>query len=408
MPGALPIADPAPLDGLLPGSAADGALERDFGVYLHVPFCRVRCGYCDFNTYTADELRGVKRSDYAGQAVAEVALAREVLERSGVPAREASTVFFGGGTPTMLPVDDLVAMLHAVRDTWGLAEGAEVTTEANPDSVDAAYLSRLADAGFTRVSFGMQSAVPRVLATLERTHDPERVPLVVEWARQAGLGVSLDLIYGTPGETIDDWRVSLEHAIAQRPDHLSTYALIVEDGTKLARQIRRGEVAQPDDDLQADLYELADELIGAAGFDWYEVSNWSRGTGHESRHNLAYWRGQDWWGIGPGAHSHVGGVRWWNVKHPAAYAERMLSGASPAAGRETLDDETRHIERVLLLSRIRAGIIIGDLPAAARTAVAGLIADGLIDGAAAIHGEVTLTLRGRLLADAVVRRLLPD
>jgi oxygen-independent coproporphyrinogen-3 oxidase len=252
----------------------------------------------------------------------------------------------------------------------------------------------------------MQSAVPHVLATLERTHDPARIPLVVQWARDAGLDVSLDLIYGTPGESLDDWRRSLETVITQEPDHISAYALIVEDGTKLARQIRRGEVAEPDDDLSADMYELADAALAAAGYDWYEVSNWSRGTAHRSRHNLAYWTGQDWWGVGPGAHSHVGGVRWWNVKHPAAYADRILSGASPAAGRETLDDETRRVERVLLASRIRDGLPTDELEASGRTAVAGLIADGLVEPAAAFAGRIVLTLRGRLLADAVVRRLL--
>lgn len=406
MPSALPLAGPAPLDGSLPTSVADDAATRRFGVYIHVPFCRVRCGYCDFNTYTADELRGVKRTDYAGQAIGEVTFAAGVLNLAGLSDRAASTVFFGGGTPTMLPATDLIGMLGAVRDTWGLAADAEVTTEANPDSVDAAYLQRIADAGFTRVSFGMQSAVPHVLATLERTHDPERIPLVVDWARRAGLDVSLDLIYGTPGESLADWRISLEQALAQRPDHVSAYALIVEDGTKLARQIRRGEVPQPDEDLQADQYELADELLADAGYEWYEVSNWASGDDQRSRHNLAYWQGHDWWGVGPGAHSHVGGVRWWNVKHPAAYAERVLAGQSPATGREVLDAATRQTERVLLLTRIRDGLRVGELPPSARTAVAGLIAEGLVDGAAAVRGSILLTLRGRLLADAVVRRLL--
>jgi putative oxygen-independent coproporphyrinogen III oxidase len=406
VPSALPIADPAPADGLLPASVADGAGERDFGVYVHVPFCRVRCGYCDFNTYTASEIRGVKQSDYAGQAIAEVALADRVLRDAGLPARAASTVFFGGGTPTLLPVSDLAAMLTAVRDTWGLAPDAEVTTEANPDSVDADSLEALAAAGFTRVSFGMQSAVPHVLATLERTHDPARIPLVVQWARDAGLQVSLDLIYGTPGESLTDWAASLDLALAQHPDHLSAYALIVEDGTKLARQIARGEVATPDDDLQADMYELADETLGSAGYGWYEVSNWATDGAHRSRHNLAYWTGQDWWGVGPGAHSHVGGVRWWNVKHPAAYAERLAAGDSPAHGRETLDAETRRVEAVLLRSRVVDGLPVGMLDAVGRTAVAGLIADGLVEGAAAIQGRVVLTRQGRLLADAVVRRLL--
>ena len=405
MPSALPLADPAPLTGELPHTVAIGAEQRNFGVYLHVPFCRVRCGYCDFNTYTSDELRGAKRADYASQAIAEISLAQTVMTDASLPERPASTVFFGGGTPTLLPASDLAAMLGAVVETWSLSPGAEVTTEANPDSVDLDYLLALKAAGFTRVSFGMQSAVHHVLATLERTHDPERIPLVVRWAREAGLDVSLDLIYGTPGESLDDWRVSLEHAIAQGPDHISAYALIVEDGTKLARQIRRGEVTEPDDDLQADMYELADALLGAAGYEWYEVSNWGRGEGHESRHNLAYWQGHDWWGVGPGAHSHIGGVRWWNVKHPAAYADRISAGNSPAAGRESLDEATRNVEAILLRSRIREGLPTAELAASGRTAIAGLIADELVDPAAAFAGRVVLTVKGRLLADAVVRRL---
>lgn len=407
-PSALPIADPAPADGALPASVAEGAAERDFGVYLHVPFCRVRCGYCDFNTYTSDELRGAKRADYAGQAIAEISFASTVLTRVGLPARPVSTVFFGGGTPTLLPVTDLIAMLAAVRETWGIADGAEITTESNPDSVDAKYLFALKAAGFTRISFGMQSAVPHVLATLERTHDPQRIPLVVSWAREAGLDVSLDLIYNTPGESIGDWRISLEAAIAQHPDHVSAYSLIVEEGTKLARQIRRGEVPEPDDDLAAQQYELADTLLGEAGYEWYEVSNWAEGHEHRSRHNLGYWKGQDWWGIGPGAHSHVGGVRWWNVRHPAAYAERMLSGRSPAAGRECLDNQTRQVEKVMLATRIRDGLPIAELTPGGRATVAGLIADGLVNAEAALRGVVMLTLRGRLLADAVVRTLLPE
>jgi len=406
MPSALPLADPAPADGLLPISVTDDAGHRNLGIYVHVPFCRVRCGYCDFNTYTSDELRGAKRSDYAGQAIEEVALARHVLAASGLPERPATTVFFGGGTPTLLPVADLADMLAAIIAAWGLTPGAEVTTEANPDSVDRDYLFALKAAGFTRVSFGMQSAVPHVLATLERTHDPARIPLVVAWAREAGLQVSLDLIYGTPGESLDDWNASIDAVLAEDPDHISAYALIIEDGTKLARQIRRGEVAQPSDDLQADMYEVLDAKLAAAGYDWYEVSNWARTPQNRSQHNLAYWQGHDWWGIGPGAHSHVGGVRWWNVKHPAAYADRILAGLSPAAGRETLDAETRRVERVLLLTRIRDGLRIDELEPAGRTAVAGLIADELVNAAAALRGSVELTLRGRLLADAVVRRLL--
>lgn len=406
MPSILPDGEPAPEDGSLPPSVRVGAEDRPFGVYVHVPYCRVRCGYCDFNTYTASELGGTSRAEYAAQAETEISFGGEVLRRAGLPERDASTVFFGGGTPTLLPAADLVRMLDRIRSVWGVAPGAEITTEANPDSVDSAYLNTLADAGFTRVSFGMQSAVPSVLATLDRTHAPERVPLVVEWARSAGLQVSVDLIYGTPGETIDDWTRSVEAALELAPDHLSAYALIVEAGTKLAARIRRGEIVAPDDDLHAEMYELADDRFTAAGYSWYEISNWSTSDATRSRHNLSYWTGSDWWGVGPGAHSHAGGVRWWNVKHPRAYAERIAAGVSPAYAREILDDEARRSERVLLETRIADGLPTDVLQPDERRAIPELIAAGLLDGRAAIRGRVTPTRRGRLLADTVVQRLL--
>lgn len=409
MPSVLPLGDPAPSDGLLPQQAADSAADRAFGLYVHIPFCAVRCGYCDFNTYTATELGGGASQDaYASTAISEVDFAVRVLEQSGLPARKLRTVFFGGGTPTLLPAEDLARILGAAIDRWGIEPGAEVTTEANPDSVTPESLQLLADAGFTRVSFGMQSAVPHVLKVLDRTHSPSRVPLVVQWARDAGLAVSLDLIYGTPGESLDDWRFSLETALSYQPDHISAYALIVEDGTKLAAQIRRGEVPGIDDDDHADKYELADQMITDAGLRWYEVSNWSATAEQACRHNLAYWRGDDWWGIGPGAHSHVGGVRWWNVKHPTAYAGRLASGVSPAAGRETLDAGTRAMERVMLEARLASGLAVSTLSDQGRHAVAGLIGDGLVEPAEAFRGSLVLTLKGRLLADAVVRRILPD
>ena len=408
MPSVLPEGEAAPTDGSLPRSVASGAEQRKFGVYVHVPYCRVRCGYCDFNTYTASELGGTKRDDYAGQVCGELRMAGEVLRRADLPERPVSTVFFGGGTPTLLPSADLSLMLSRIVDEWGLASGAEVTTEANPDSVDRRYLEELAAAGFTRVSFGMQSAVPHVLRTLDRTHEPERVPQVVEWARAAGLAVSLDLIYGTPGESIADWERSLDTAIACAPDHLSAYALIIERGTKLAAQIRRGEVAGVDEDLHAQMYELADAKLAAAGYEWYEISNWSRDAATRSRHNLAYWTGEDWWAAGPGAHSHIGGVRWWNVKHPGAYASRLSQGLSPAQAREMLDDDARHMERVLLETRIADGMPVSRLRESERNEIPALIADGLIEGKAAIAGRVIPTLRGRLLADTVVHRLLAD
>jgi putative oxygen-independent coproporphyrinogen III oxidase len=319
----------------------------------------------------------------------------------------AATVFLGGGTPTLLPPRDLALLLETVRDELGMLPGAEVTTEANPDSVDEASLAALRDAGFTRVSFGMQSAVPHVLRTLDRTHDPERVPLVVGWARAAGFeGISLDLIYGTPGETQDDWRSSLDAAVAAGPDHISAYALVVEEGTRMAGQVRRGEIPPPDDDDLADRYLLADEVLASAGFDWYEVSNWSRGESQRARHNEGYWRGHDWWGVGPGAHSHVGGTRWWNVRHPTAYAGRLAAGDSPAQAREVLTDGQRHDERVLLGIRLRDGHPLADLTDAGRAAAAAAVTDGLLDPAAHAEGRAVLTLRGRLLADAVVLDLL--
>lgn len=409
MPSVLPLGDPAPADGVLPPQVLTGVEHRKFGLYVHIPFCAVRCGYCDFNTYTATELGGGASQDaYASTAISELDFAAKALESSSVPARPLSTVFFGGGTPTLLPAEDLARILRSAVGTWGLEPGAEVTTEANPDSVTPESLKLLADAGFTRVSFGMQSAVPHVLKVLDRTHTPSRVPLVVQWARDAGLAVSLDLIYGTPGESMEDWRVSLETALSYEPDHISAYALIVEDGTKLAAQIRRGEVPGIDDDDHAAKYELADELISAAGMAWYEVSNWARSPEQACRHNLAYWRGDDWWGVGPGAHSHIGGVRWWNVKHPTAYASRLGSGSSPAAGRETLDPDTREVERIMLEARLGTGLAVDALDAVGRHAMAGLIADGLVDPIQAFKGRLVLTLKGRLLADAVVRRILPD
>ncbi|OLT20935.1 coproporphyrinogen III oxidase [Ornithinimicrobium sp. CNJ-824] len=406
MPSTFPPGDPAPPDGALPATALEGMAARTLGVYLHVPFCRVRCGYCDFNTYTLPELGAdADTGRYLGAALAEVELAGRVLAPGDPPP--ASTVFVGGGTPTMLAPAALGALLGRVRDTLGLTDEAEVTTEANPDTVTPRVAEELAAQGFTRVSLGMQSVVPHVLRTLDRTHDPANVERAVAAVRAAGLQVSLDLIYGTPGESLEDWQSSLETAVSLEPDHVSAYALVVEEGTRLAAQVRRGELPAPEDDDEADKYELADRVLAAAGYHWYEISNWARGDAHRCRHNVAYWRGGDWWGVGPGAHSHVGGVRWWNVKHPQAYADRLAEGLSPAHAREVLDDGQRHDETVLLRSRLAEGLPTDLLSAPARTAVAGLVADGLVDGPAAVRGRVVPTLRGRLLADTVVHRLLP-
>jgi oxygen-independent coproporphyrinogen-3 oxidase len=408
MPSALPSGEPAPADGALPEDALVSLGRGPFGFYVHVPFCTVRCGYCDFNTYTVEDLgrsadvRGASRSTYAEAAIEEVRLARRVLGDVDLPV---STVFFGGGTPTVLRPGELGSVLAAIAAEFGLAPDVEVTTEANPDSVALWDLEELRQVGFDRISFGMQSDVPHVLATLDRTHDPLRVPAVVGWARSAGFDqVSLDLIYGTPGESMADWEASLDAALACAPEHLSAYALIVEEGTALARRIARGELPRPDDDDQADKYLLADERLTRAGMEWYEVSNWARGPASCCRHNLGYWTGADWWGVGPGAHSHVGGVRWWNVKHPAAYADRINAGTSPALAREVLDDETKRVERVLLEVRLVDGLPTDALDAAGTAAVPDLVDRGLLER---VGERLVLTSRGRLLADAVVRDLLP-
>jgi oxygen-independent coproporphyrinogen-3 oxidase len=397
VPSSPPPGDPAPPTGDLPATALAGLGRRPFGFYVHVPFCVTRCGYCDFNTYT--DLAGTQ-SSYAGVVVREIELARRVLGDADVPV---STVFVGGGTPTLLPAADLGTILGAIDRCFGLTPDAEVTTEANPETVDAGYLGALRESGFTRLSLGMQSAVPHVLATLERVHQPGRPEQCVAWARAAGFEqVSLDLIYGTPGESSADWQTSLDAAVGARPDHVSAYSLIVEPGTRLAARVARGELPVPDDDDLADKYVQADETLTAAGLGWYEVSNWSR-AGAECRHNIGYWRSDDWWGAGPGAHAHVGGVRWWNVRHPTAYAAAVTAGRSPAEARELLDEDARHAERVLLELRLAEGLDTALLTSDERAGVPQLVDDGLLSERA---GRLVLTGRGRLLADGVVRSLL--
>jgi putative oxygen-independent coproporphyrinogen III oxidase len=404
MAGLPPDGVPGPADGSLPESAVARLGSAPFGVYVHVPFCVTRCGYCDFNTYTATELgSGASRESYAALAIEELKLAAKVLAGRAGPVQ---TVFFGGGTPTLLPPADLVAILRAIDGELGLADDVEVTTEANPETVDEPKLAELRAGGFTRISLGMQSAVPHVLAVLDRVHQPGRPEQCVAWARSAGFEhVSLDLIYGTPGETDADWRTSLDRAIAASPDHISAYSLIVEEGTRLAARIRRGELPMPDDDVQADRYLIADDRLGAAGFRWYEVSNWAVKDDARCKHNELYWTGGDWWGVGPGAHSHAGGTRWWNVRHPSAYAQRISAGVSPAQGREVLTDSERATERIMLASRLAAGCPVTYLSLAGRTAARTAVEDGLASRAAFEQGAVRLTRRGRLLADAVIRDL---
>jgi oxygen-independent coproporphyrinogen-3 oxidase len=362
------------------------------GLYVHVPFCTARCGYCDFNTYVAPE---AERAGYAALAIVEI-------ERAAAAwPGPIDTVFFGGGTPTLLAPDDLAAILRAAEERFGLVPGAEVTTEANPETVDLPALAALREAGFTRVSLGMQSAVPRVLEILDRAHTPGRAIEAAGEARVAGFEhVSLDLIYGTPGESDDDWRMSVEAAVSARTDHVSAYALTVEPGTALHARVQRGELPAPDDDVLAERYAIADDAFTAAGLEWYEISNWA-GPGGECRHNLGYWRRDgEWWGIGPGAHSFAGGVRWSNVRRPAEYARRLRGGESPEDAYEEIDDATRAFEQVMLELRLRDGLVLADTPRA--DAARELADDGLIDISG---GRAVLTRRGRMLADRVVIEL---
>jgi putative oxygen-independent coproporphyrinogen III oxidase len=401
----LPDGDPAPADGTLPAAALRGLGARAFGVYVHVPFCAARCGYCDFNTYVPGAVDGDWAGRFVAAAEAELRLARRVL---GAGAPPAATVFFGGGTPTLLPPAALARLLDAVARTFGLAPGAEVTVEANPESVDRRALAALRRAGFTRISLGMQSARAAVLATLDRRHTPGRAVAAAAEARDAGFAhVSLDLIYGAPGETDADWEASVRAALGARVDHMSAYALTVEPGTALHARVRRGALPAPDGDVQARRYRTADALLADAGLRWYEISNWAAGSRARARHNLGYWRSADWWGVGPGAHSHVGGVRWWNVLRPEAYAARLAAGRSPAAGREVLDQRARRLERVLLELRLAEGLPLDALDAAGRAAAAREADEGRLERRAAAAGRAVLTLDGRLLGDAVACALAP-
>lgn len=363
-----------------------------FGLYVHVPFCASRCGYCDFNTYLPGE---ATREGYLPAVKAEIALAR-----AQVGPRTLSTLFLGGGTPTLLEAEELGEIVTAVTESFAAEPGLEVTAEANPETVGPEYFDALLEAGVTRVSIGMQSAAPHVLATLDRVHTPGRATQAAREARAAGFAhVSLDLIYGTPGESDDDWRTTLEAALRAEPDHVSAYGLIVEPGTRLAAQVARGELPAPDEDAMARRYELADAELNRAGLRWYELCNWARDDSSRSRHNLGYWRSDDWWGIGPGAHSHHAGERWWNIKHPARWAAALAAGRSPRAGSERPGPEERTLERVMLELRLAEGMPAGELDPDATAAAA---ADGLID---VVAGRAVLTLRGRLIADTVTHRL---
>lgn len=393
-----------------------------FEVYIHVPFCMRRCGYCDFNTYTAVDMgAGASRGNYANMVIREMSIVRDWQSSHGIDEPEVATVFFGGGTPTILKASDLVAMLNAVRDTWSIAENAEITTEANPDTVNADYVKELADGGFNRISFGMQSAVPSVLKTLDRTHTPANVAAGVAAANAAGMRSSVDLIYGAPGESLDDWRTSVRTAIDLGVNHISAYALTVAPNTKMGRRIDAGTLPTPDDDDEATKYEIADDLLGATGLEWYEISNWAR-PGYESQHNLGYWRNVDWAGLGPGAHSHYGnvlgveqsapeektetvktsGLRSWDIAHPRMWGQAINAGDVPWSGSERISKEENLEEIIMLGLRMREGL---DLSRLGNTADMARIQPMEDEGLIVIRdGRVIPTRTGRLLNDTIIER----
>lgn len=393
-------------------------MGADFEVYVHVPFCLRRCGYCDFNTYTASDLgAGASRANYARMAAREMELVYDWQCAYGIAEPAASTVFFGGGTPTVLSPDDLVFLVERIRTLWGIAPGAEITTEANPDTVDETAIDRLAAGGFTRISFGMQSAVSHVLRTLDRTHTPAHVTRGVRAAQAAGLDASVDLIYGAPGESLDDWRTSVRSALDLGVLHLSAYALTVEPTTAMGRRIAAGTLPKPDDDDEAAKYEIVDAMAQAVGLEWYEISNWAA-PGHESRHNLGYWRNVDWAGIGPGAHSHyrlpAGGddgeggraVRAWDTLHPRRWGQQINEGQVPFADHESIDPQADLEETIMLGLRLREGLDLQAVQARTGTDLApvvhALTGDGLVT---CTQGRITPTLRGRLLNDTVIQRV---
>lgn len=368
---------------------------------MHVPFCASRCGYCDFNTYTASELQGSGSSPDTWLEAVRRELARA---RATVGDRAVDTVFVGGGTPSLIGAERLGAVLATIRSEFGLAPDAEVTTESNPESTSPEFFAGLVEAGYTRVSLGMQSAAPHVLRILDRRHTPGRAVDAAREARAAGIAhVNLDLIYATPGETAADLRGSVEAVLSAGVDHVSAYSLIVEDGTAMARKVARGELPAPDDDVAAERYELVDDLLSAAGLHWYEVSNWAGSAEARCRHNLGYWLDGDWWGVGPGAHSHLAGRRWWNVKHPARYAAALAESGDPEADHEVLTPTEQHTERVMLRLRLAEGLDLDLLDAPARAEADRAAAAGLLE---LRGGRAILTRRGRLLADRVVQDLL--
>ena len=375
--------------------------------YIHIPYCVKRCGYCDFNTYTPAELQlteGLTQisNSYIDLLVKEIEFARNQVGESAI----VPSIFFGGGTPSLMEASDIKRVITAISEQFKLDSIAEVTLETNPDTVTKEKLKQFYDAGVNRISFGMQSSVPHVLKTLDRTHNPENLPQVTKWASEVGFKeISVDLIYGTPGESKQDWQQSIDSALALPISHISAYALIVEEGTKLAAQIKRGEIAKPDDDLTAEKYIMADKAFTTAGFNWYELSNWAK-PNSQSKHNLAYWLGHNWWGAGPGAHSHINGKRFWNVKHPNLYKQKIQANETVILDSEVLKGSQIESERLMLSIRLPQGLEKNTLNNQQILELTDYVNSGHLDQENWNLGRATLTLDGRLIADRIVREIL--
>ena len=399
MSAALPLGLPWPESNLIPPRFDE---VKSFHAYVHIPFCEFRCGYCDFNTYTAKEIGGLSQSSFHESLITEINASADILKNSGYPKRPLSTLFFGGGTPSLFTGNQIGQIIASLKSNYGFQPDIEITLEANPESTTPEYLEQLAAKGVTRISLGVQSFDPKVLATLERVHDPEKVAPILKAASDLGLESSLDLIYGAPNESIDSWRRTVETAVSMGTGHISAYSLIVEPGTKLARQIKIGELPETDDDIDAEKFEIADRLFEANGLPWYEIANW----GKPSKHNHAYWTSADWWGFGPGAHSHLSGNRFWNTKHPLSY-QQQLAAKSPVAGIEYIDKRTNLEERLMLELRTSTGIpmsVLDQLGIGPET-----ISPFTLDGSLKIESEnLVVTASGRLFVDRIVLQLLTN
>jgi oxygen-independent coproporphyrinogen-3 oxidase len=375
--------------------------------YIHIPYCVKRCGYCDFNTYTPAELQlteGLTQisNSYIDLLVKEIEFARNQVGESAI----VPSIFFGGGTPSLMEASDIKRVITAISKQFKLDPIAEVTLETNPDTVTKEKLKQFYDAGVNRISFGMQSSVSHILKILDRTHNPENLPQVTKWASEVGFKeISVDLIYGTPGESKQDWQQSIDSALALPISHISAYALIVEEGTKLAAQIKRGEIAKPDDDLTAEKYIMADKAFTTAGFHWYELSNWAK-PNSQSKHNLAYWLGHNWWGAGPGAHSHINGKRFWNVKHPNLYKQKIQDSETVILDSEVLEGSQIESERLMLSIRLPQGVAKNTLNNQQILELTDYVNSGHLDQENWNLGRATLTLDGRLIADRIVREIL--